>query len=196
MEKNSENSVAFVAKCLRSVISIGRVNEMAIKSIFQKQNKPGRRAQAMVEFAIALPILFALLYGIMEAGRMMIMYTLVINASREAVRYASAVGKGDDGYFKYNNCLGIKNMAQQAAVFVPLTSTAINYYNETGTGVGVCDRTTSGEDSDISVDSKYTVKVSVQAQYSPMIVFLPISPKTITSTSTRTILGIFDLPNP
>jgi len=169
---------------------------MAIKSFFQKQNKPGRRAQALVEFAIALPLLFALLYGIMEMGRMALMYTLVINASREAVRYASAVGKGDDGYFKYNNCLGIKNMAQQAAVFVPLTSTAINYYNETGTGVGVCDRTTSGEDSDISVDSKYTVKVSVQAQYSPMIVFLPISPKTITSTSTRTILGIFDLPNP
>jgi Flp pilus assembly protein TadG len=169
---------------------------MTINNIIHSKIKSGRRAQAMVEFAIALPVLFALLLGIMEVGRLMLMYTLVVNASRESVRFASAFGRGDDGYIKYKNCLGIKNMAQQAAVFIPLSSVTINYYNETGGGVGVCDKTTSGEDSDISVDTNYTVKVTVQAQYSPMVSFLPIGSRTITSTSTRTILGIFDLPNP
>ena len=52
----------------------------------RKQNLFGFRAQAMVEFAIAAPILFALIIGIFEVGRMIFIYSAVTNASREAVR--------------------------------------------------------------------------------------------------------------
>lgn len=52
-----------------------------------------RRAQhgvAMVEFAIALPLLLLLLLGVAEFGRMLFHYNSVLQASRDASRYAAA----------------------------------------------------------------------------------------------------------
>ena len=59
--------------------------------------KPGKnKAQAMVEFAIVLPMLLLLLYGILEAGRLLFIYSTIVTASRQAVRYGSATGQGLD----------------------------------------------------------------------------------------------------
>ena len=70
------------------------------------------RAQAIVEFAIVLPILMVVLVGMFEAGRMLYTYAAVNNASREAVRFGSALGYDDDGYHKYRHCDGIRQMAR------------------------------------------------------------------------------------
>jgi len=167
---------------------------MAIKSFFQKQNKSGHRAQAMVEFAIALPVLLLLLFGIMEAGRLMLMYTLVSNASRDAVRFASAVGLDDSGTLKYLNCAGIETSAQNSAYFVtllPFGASNITYDSGPGTtSLGTCQG--NGWQN---VDSGSRVTVTAQATYTPMVSLIPISPRTISSTSSRTILGIFELDN-
>jgi Flp pilus assembly protein TadG len=168
---------------------------MAINMYSQKRNKQVRRGQALVEFAIALPVLLVLLVGIMEVGRMILTYTLVNNSSRDAVRYASAVGRGDDGLLKYNNCAGIKAIARKSAFIVTLSSISISYKDENGNSVGVCDQG-SGEDPDITVDSNYLVTVTVQASYKPVIKLIPIGQKNFTATSSRTILGVYDLPNP
>ena len=63
---------------------------MKLKKITPQKN----RAQAMVEFAIALPILLMLLYGMLEAGRLLFIYSTIVTASRQAVRYGSATGIG------------------------------------------------------------------------------------------------------
>jgi len=167
---------------------------MAIKSIFQKQNKPGHRAQAMVEFAIALPLLLLLLFGIMEMGRLMLMYTLVMNASRDSVRFASAVGLDDSGTQKYLNCAGIETAAQNSAYFVtllPFSASNITYDSGPGTtSLGTCQ---GGGWQDVDSGSRVTVTVS--ATYTPMVSLIPISPRTISAISSRTILGIFKLDN-
>lgn len=51
--------------------------------------KPGQAQQgvAMVEFAIALPLLLLLLLGIAEFGRMLYQYNNLLQANRDAVRY-------------------------------------------------------------------------------------------------------------
>src|SRR4030095_5438784 len=76
------------------------------------------RAQAIVEFAIALPVLMMLLVGIMEVSRMLFMYASVVNSSRDAVRYASAYGRSDDigdgNLLKYKYCDGIEAVAKQS----------------------------------------------------------------------------------
>jgi Flp pilus assembly protein TadG len=72
------------------------------------------RAQAMVEFAIALPILLMLLYGILEAGRLLFLYSTVVTASRQAVRYGSATGVGTGGVPRYQDCAGIRAAANRA----------------------------------------------------------------------------------
>lgn len=156
----------------------------------RKHNHSGYRAQALVEFAIALPILLALLVGILEVGRLLFIYTAVTNASREAVRYASAVGLDDSGsYNKYEYCAGIKEMARRSAYFTPLT---VNITYDTGPGTGSYD-TCNGAADTVDISSGDRVKVEVIANYSPMVNLIPIPPRTITSSSARTILGLVEL---
>ena len=61
----------------------------------KKTNPQKSKAQAMVEFAIALPVLLLLIYGIVEIGRFIFMYSTVVNASRQAVRYGATTGIGN-----------------------------------------------------------------------------------------------------
>ena len=63
---------------------------------FYKLTPKKNTAQAMVEFAIVLPLLLLLLYGLLEAGRLLFMYSTVVTASRQAARYGSAIGQGSD----------------------------------------------------------------------------------------------------
>ena len=168
---------------------------MAVKIFSQNKVNSKPRGQAMVEFAIALPVLLMMLVGIMEVGRLVFMYTLVTNASRDAVRYASAYGRGEDGLLKYKNCAGIKFAARQSAYIVTLTSISVTYDSgPAGSSKGTCDAS-SGEDADIDVDTGDRVIVTVQATYNPIVSLLPIGSRTFTATSRRTILGVYDLPN-
>jgi len=155
----------------------------------------GSRAQAIVEFAITLPILMALLVGILEVGRMIFIYSAVTNASREASRYASVIGRDDDGYYAYKYCEGIKEKADRSAFLITLSSIDINYDTGPGTtSIGTCNHFVIGEeDPDISVDTGNRVEVTVKADYEPMVRLIPISSRTFTSSSARTFLGLVDL---
>jgi Flp pilus assembly protein TadG len=153
------------------------------------------RGQAIVEFAIALPVLLMLLVGIMEVGRMLFMYASVVNSSRDAVRYASAYGRSDDGYLKYKYCYGIKDVAKKSGFLLKNPVITIAYdTGPSGTSLGSCDANT-GEDADINVDTEDRVTVTVSATYNPMLSLLPIPARTFTSTSSRTILGVMELEN-
>ena len=50
---------------------------MFMNGTYKSRNYLGYRAQAIVEFAIALPILLVLLVGILEVGRMLFIYSSV-----------------------------------------------------------------------------------------------------------------------
>jgi hypothetical protein len=71
------------------------------------------KAQAMVEFALVLPLLLVLLYGILEAGRLLFIYSTIVTASRQAVRYGSATGIGTGSIVRYQDCAGIRLAAQK-----------------------------------------------------------------------------------
>ena len=89
-------------------------------------------AQAMVEFAIALPILLMLLYGILEAGRLLFIYSTVVTASRQAVRYGSATGVGTGGVLRYKDCAGIRAAAQRADFLNSFDDSDIFIYHDDG----------------------------------------------------------------
>ena len=158
-------------------------------------NNQDRHGQAIAEFAIALPVLLLILFGLFEVGRMMFIYSAVGNASRNAVRYASAVGLSDTNFLKYKHCAGIKDVAVESAYMVPDSSITVSITYDTGPSTStyaVCDAV-SGEDADVSVDTGDRVNVTVTAQYNPVVKFLPFTSRTITSSSSRTILGIVDI---
>src|ERR1044072_8839220 len=99
-----------------------------MKIPLQIQKKAGARRQANVESALVLMMLMVVLVGILEVGRLMFMYAAVNNASREAARYASAIGldtNPNSGVTaeKYRFCEMIKRMAERSAFFTTPTIT-------------------------------------------------------------------------
>lgn len=55
-------------------------------------NRDRRRGQALVEFALVIPIFLILLLGIIEAGRFIFHYQMINNATRDGARYAIVHG--------------------------------------------------------------------------------------------------------
>ena len=164
-----------------------------MKILLRIQKVPGARGQAIVEFSLVLMVLVVVLVGILEVGRLMFMYAAVNNASREAARYASAIGLDDSGYAKYQYCEGIRIMAQRSAFFTPLTIT-ISY--DHGPGTTAFDTCDGSADTAVSINSGTNldrVSITVSADYSPMLNLIPIGSRTLTSSSARTILGFQDL---
>src|SRR4051794_5621235 len=65
----------------------------------QHDNTPRRRqGQTLVEFALTLPILLLLMFGIIEFGRIFQAWVTIQNAARAAARYA-VTGKYDTNVF-------------------------------------------------------------------------------------------------
>lgn len=55
---------------------------------FQRKRVPARSGVAAVEFAFVAPLLFMLVFGIIEFGRMIMVHQIITNASREGARRA------------------------------------------------------------------------------------------------------------
>ena len=167
--------------------------------------KSKTKAQAMVEFALVLPILLLVIYGLLEAGRLLFIFASVNTASRQAVRYGSAIGLVDtdgDGNLDtphYEDCAGITAAANNVAFIAPFTNVNITYdrgLNPDGSirdidGIGsdpvtnnTCPTLVSGQ-----VRDGDRVSVYVSAQFAPIIPFLPLGPMTIESAASRTIVG-------
>ena len=103
---------------------------MNVNKIAPKKNK----AQAMVEFAIVLPILLLLLYGLLEAGRLLFIYSSIVTASRQAVRYGSASGQGTTFVPRYQDCAGIRQAAQRVDYLNAFEDDDITIQHDTGPG--------------------------------------------------------------
>jgi Flp pilus assembly protein TadG len=155
------------------------------------------RGQAIVEFAIVLPILLILLVGILEAGRVVFIYSAVTNASREAVRYASAVGFHDNTYYlKYQYCSGIRDAAKRSAFLTNLQDSDIVIEYDNGPGTSAFDTCPPGVANDKTIVVKTgvdRVKVTITVDYEPVTQLLPFDSRTITSVSARTILGFVNV---
>lgn len=57
-----------------------------------KRQVSGDEGQSLVEFGIVAFLLLMLLFGVIEIGRMVLVYTAVANAARTGVRYAIVHG--------------------------------------------------------------------------------------------------------
>lgn len=128
----------------------------------------GRQTQqgvAMVEFAIALPLLLLLLLGVAEFGRMLFHYNSLLQASREAARYAAGEA--------WNATLGkvdlnadLQAQTKNVAVYgVPSTLAGF-----TPVVPGLADTHVSVQQS--PSDNRY-VQVSIAYPFQPVIGVLP-----------------------
>lgn len=165
-------------------------------NFISNRQRKNNRAQAMVEFMLALPLLLLLIYGTIEVARLIFIFSSVANASRQAARYGSGAGEIDNTTYYYQDCDGIREVANQSAYIVEFDEINITYdrgvYAD-GTQIPITDvdpnpevDTCPIEDNNIRNGDR--IIVQVKAKYEPIISIIPIEPLTIVSASARTFL--------
>jgi Flp pilus assembly protein TadG len=155
----------------------------------------------MVEFALALPVFLLVLYGLIEASRLIFVVTTVSSAAREGARYGSAGG----GMYRpvvaqYEDCAAIRTAAKRVGFLLNLqdSDVTIAYDHGTdGTDFATCP-TTGFTPSTAAVVGGDRILVTVSYNYRPILVnFLPFTNKTLSSPRTaRTLTGLVDMNNP
>ncbi len=165
-----------------------------MNSYLKKLSKK-RQAQAMVEFMLVLPLLVVLLYGIIEVSRLVFIFASVANASRQAARYGAVAGEIQNGYY-YQDCDGIRDVANRSAIIVDFDEINITYdrgITPDGTQIQISDINPSPDEDTCPIEENILrngdrIIVQVTASYEPIISLLPLDPFTIVSASARTFL--------
>lgn len=144
--------------------------------------------QGLVEFALIMPVFLLLVLGIVEFGRMMITFSSVSTASRDAVRFAVSVGEASTGIPHYQDCLGIRDAAKKVAVFAD--PTILIAHDSDGPGgaapVEYCLVGTSVDPIEIALGTQ--ISVTVTDIYDPLVPIVQIPNIPISSETARTVL--------
>ena len=180
-----------------------------------KKDPKKSKGQAMLEFALVLPLLLMVVYGLIEVGRAVFIYSSVTNASREASRYGSAYGfipgETPPVHGRFQDCAGMRNAARSAGYLLSLADEDIEIEYDTGPYLDITDNDSDGDTeeylvdtiavcevddtlkSDLLLECGERITVRVTEYYSPILSIIPISPKEIRSESSRTYTGIIKL---
>lgn len=150
------------------------------------------RGAALVEMALILPILLMVLLGIFEFGRYISETNTVVNASREAARYAIATGPGNGGVPRYADCDGMRTSARQFGVLGGPQDgdITLEYEDDTGTVFLACSAS-SVTPGDVENGDRIVVTVSRPFQVITPIVGIFLDGLVIESTTKRTIVKEF-----
>ena len=161
------------------------------------------RAQAMVEFALALPIFLLVIYGLLEAGRAVFMYSAVTTASREAARYGAASGRNSAGHWQYQDCVAIRAAAKNAGFLLNIPTSynssvmTIKYTLTTSpTTTTIIECTQNGVQTNITPKTGDYVTVTVTQQFNPIVKLVPFTSFPMHGKSSRTLTGTIDLNPP
>ncbi len=114
-----------------------------------RHNADKERGQALVEFALILPILLIVVIGIFDFGRLVTAYSLTSTGLRDAARYATVVGQVG-GTPRYLSCASMEDAIQN--VLLPNPTITITYRKASNTATTFdCDTVTDAalENGDI-----------------------------------------------
>ncbi len=146
----------------------------------------GKKGQAMVEFAIVVPIVMVLVLAIFDFGRLIFAYSSVSAASREAARYGSGVGSSGSEPL-YNNCDGIKAAAIRIGRFAGVSPATISIYHDEGPGTTSTQYCTNPSDT-VTFAQGDRVSVKVDAKFTPIVPLVNIPAFWLHSQNAHTIL--------
>jgi hypothetical protein len=148
------------------------------------------RAQGMAEFALILPLLLVVVFGVIEMGRLLFIYSAVMTSSREAVRFGSSVGT-NVALPNFRDCSGIRASALRLSSLagVQPENIQIGYDHGPGVGASVALPSTCENAFDSGLFTLGDrVVVTVTATFNPIVPLLNIPSFPITSHSARTIV--------
>jgi hypothetical protein len=98
----------------------------------RKQHDQGA---SLVEFALIAPLLFLLIFGMIEFGRVVATFNSVNTAAREGARYGTALGEGTlSAVPRYLDCDGIRDAARSRVPMLSLSDADIVIEYDNGPG--------------------------------------------------------------
>ena len=169
----------------------------------------------MLEFAMILPLLLLLVLGVIEAGRMMAIYSSLSSGAKQAARYGAVAGDADAATAGeqafYLDCRGIRQRFRNTALFVavPDADLQIRYERPVGASTQIYAICASGAISPTSTLSTTLVVrdgdrlvISATTTYRPIVPIVPLPDLPITFAAARTIFTTIvgptstPLPNP
>ena len=158
-----------------------------------------QKAQGLMEFALALPLFLLLLFGVIEMGRLLMTFSAVFSAAREAARYGAAVGTTDAGVQLDHDCAGMREAAIRVGFLggVQANQVSIRLLNPDGTVKDAEWCTTDNSYKESRLSDIIEVKVDGKFWSILPVVNLPNLP--VSSTSTRTIVQnveVYGTPQP
>ncbi|HSV86798.1 MAG TPA: TadE/TadG family type IV pilus assembly protein [Levilinea sp.] len=150
----------------------------------------------MVEFALALPVFLLLIFGIVEFSRLLLTFSAVYTASREAVRYAVATGLNPNltpPRPQYQDCDGIRAAGVNLGRFGGVGFADFDIRYDRGlkeipdefTSLQQC----SGSVSNVNLVMGDRVLVKVQTYFEPIMPLVNVPRIPVSSTTARTILS-------
>ena len=147
------------------------------------------KGQGLLEFALVLPLLLLLVYGIIELGRLIWIYSMTLTTSREAARYGSAAGDIGGMIEHYRDCDGIRSAGFRVGSLagVDPANILIDYDNGTPSG-SLTNRCPAGAYGPDNIHLGDRVIVQVKADYEPILPLVNFPPFTISSRTARTII--------
>lgn len=149
----------------------------------------------MVEFALAIPVFLLLVFGVFEFGRMLMTYSAVFTASREAARYGSAVGVNASNIPFDHDCAGMRAAAVRVGEVGGVRANLVRIrmlgmdgqpkedMNGNDVGTAWCNTGVSNAGYDTVLGDQ--VEVTVAVNYAPVVPLVPI-PNLTVNTSTFT----------
>ena len=143
-------------------------------------------AQGMVEFALTLPIILMLIFGIIEGGRLMLTYASVAAAGREAARYAAGIGNLSSGIIMYNDCAGIRDAAKRIGAFAGVNDDDIHIFHDTGPGTTITEYCNPSNTT--SIDRGDRITVAIDVAFSLVAPLVPIAPLSLHTENAHTLL--------
>ena len=151
------------------------------------------RGATLVEFALVVPLLLLILFGIAEVGRFLAVNEAVNTASREASRYGSVTGISPTALPpvpRYADCDGIREAARELAIIIdiPDTDIAINYDDgTTGNIIETCPIGTQANPGNIGFGDRIEVTVTTNFTSGIPLIGQFLGSITVTSTDRRSI---------
>lgn len=150
----------------------------------------------MVEFMLALPVLVALLYGIVEVSRLIFIFASVANASRQAARYGAGSGEPISETTYYQDCDGIRDTANRSAILTEFDDINITYdrgLTQEGDQIPILDIDPNPDADTCPIDDNIIrngdrIIVQVSASYEPILPLVDIAPLEVVSANARTFL--------
>lgn len=168
---------------------------------FGAHRKSGERGASLVEFAIVAPLLFLLLFGVIEFARVVSAYTTVWTGAREGARYATTSGGSDisSGIPRNRDCAGILDAVQAKAVVSSIAGAdvTIEWVNPSGTLIADCNPATaapnpnqkSGGNWVVDIPNASRIVVEVEGTFNAVVPILSgvLNGITLDSTQSRSI---------